>query len=205
MKNEIFAKRIKEIRKKNNMTQEELAGKLDLTNSTISYWEKGDVVPGDAMLKKISQFFGVTIDWLLGNMGNIKGLEPIIGWREIPVYSQISCGNGCFNDNDIEEYIAVPANLVRSANSFGVYANGDSMVNAGIVEGEILIFSKSDEVNSGDIVCACYEGQMYCKRFKLINNAIVLVSENPNYDPIIIDENKNFSVLGKLIYSVKKY
>ena len=205
MKNEIFAKRIKEIRKKNDLTQEELAAKLKVTNSTISYWEKGNVVPGDAMLKEISQYFGVTIDWLLGNMQNVKAMQNILGWCEIPVYSEVSCGNGCFDDSNIEEYIAVPSSLVRTPGSFGVYAKGDSMINAGIIPGEILIFDKSEEINSGDIICACYDGLHVCKRYKLINNSIVLISENPNYDPIIIDETKGFSVLGKLVYSVKKF
>ena len=138
-------------------------------------------------------------------MGWSKDIFHINEWKEIPVYAQVSCGNGCFDDSNIEEYIAVPANLIRSPNSFGVYASGDSMINAGIINGEILIFNKSDDVIPGDIVCACYDGQCYCKRYKFINNSIVLFSENPNYDPIIVDTNKGFSILGKLVYSVKKY
>ncbi len=192
-------------REKANLKQNDVSKFTGISNKAISRYETDYSSPTPDTLKILAKLYNVDINWLLDYSLPLSSITLINEWKEIPVYSQISCGNGCFNDNDIEEYIAVPANLVRSANSFGVYANGDSMVNAGIVEGEILIFSKSDEVNSGDIVCACYEGQMYCKRFKLINNAIVLVSENPNYDPIIIDENKNFSVLGKLIYSVKKY
>jgi len=195
--------RIKKARLSMNMTQEQLAELLGYTSrSTINKIELGKI---DIPQSKLEDFAKVLNVDPVELMGWSKDIFPINEWKQIPVYSRVSCGNGCFDDSKIEEYIAVPSNLIRSPNSFGVYANGDSMINAGIINGEILIFNKSDEVLPGDIVCACYDGSCYCKRYKLINNSIVLVSENPNYDPIIIDEAKGFTILGKLVYSVKKY
>ena len=62
----IFSKRIKELRKENNFTQQELAEKLELTNSTVSDWETGRSEPDLETLTKLAKLFSVTTDYLLG-------------------------------------------------------------------------------------------------------------------------------------------
>ena len=62
----IFSKRIKELRKESNFTQQELAEKLELTNSTVSDWETGRSEPDLETLTKLSKLFSVTTDYLLG-------------------------------------------------------------------------------------------------------------------------------------------
>lgn len=62
----IFSKRIKELRKESNFTQQELAEKLELTNSTVSDWETGRSEPDLETLTKLAKLFSVTTDYLLG-------------------------------------------------------------------------------------------------------------------------------------------
>ena len=67
MNNEGFAKRIKELRIDNKITQGELADKLGITPTGVSYWESGKSIPNYDTLKKLSLLFNVSIDYLTGN------------------------------------------------------------------------------------------------------------------------------------------
>lgn len=74
MGNEIFKKREKELREKNNMTMEQLAEKLGITKSRVNMWENTGTVPRQDVLIKLSQLYGVSADFLLGN--TIEGTDP---------------------------------------------------------------------------------------------------------------------------------
>ena len=67
MENKVFAERIKDLRIKNKLTQQELGSKFGLTSTGVSYWESGKAIPNIEMMNKLSDFFGVTIDYLIGN------------------------------------------------------------------------------------------------------------------------------------------
>lgn len=71
----MFAKRLRDLREKNNLQQKELAKELDVLEATISMWETGKRIPYSDMLIKISNYFGVSVDYLLGN-------EPISNEKE---------------------------------------------------------------------------------------------------------------------------
>ncbi len=75
MKNNLFKIRIKKLRNDNNLSMEDLAGKLNTRKSTISMWENSDVIPREEMLIKISELFNVSIDYLLGN-DKMEGKTP---------------------------------------------------------------------------------------------------------------------------------
>lgn len=63
----MFSKRLKGLRKKMGLTQQTFAAKLGISNGTVGNWESGNRIPDSNMLKRLSEFFGVSIDYLLGN------------------------------------------------------------------------------------------------------------------------------------------
>lgn len=65
-----FAKRIKQLRIDNNLTQKDIADELGMTPTGISYWESGNAVPNYETLKKLADFFNVSMDFLTGNESN---------------------------------------------------------------------------------------------------------------------------------------
>ncbi len=75
MENNIFKVRIKKLRTNNNLSMEALANALGTGKSTISMWENNGVIPRDEMLIKLSNFFDVSIDYLLGNEDK-EGKKP---------------------------------------------------------------------------------------------------------------------------------
>ena len=74
----MFSNIIKELRKKEKYTQAELAAKLSVNQTTVSCWETGKATPPPEMLMTLAQFFGVTVDYLMGNAD--RGIHPARGY-----------------------------------------------------------------------------------------------------------------------------
>lgn len=77
MDNNTFAKRIKQLRIDNNLTQKDIADKLGMTPTGVSYWESGTAIPNYETLKKLANLFNVSIDYLTGNESNNKEKEVL--------------------------------------------------------------------------------------------------------------------------------
>ena len=193
-----FKYRLRDLRRENNWSAKELGEKVGRGESTISMWENGKSFPNFATQEKLAKLFGVSKSYLLGETNDrdaltIKETTNIDGWQTVPVYKQISCGEGCFCDDEIIDYVAVPSNIVRNKDCFAVPANGDSMINIGINDGDTLIFKKTEAYEDNDIVAVCIDTEeiALCKRVKVISDeSILLMSENNKYSPILIDKNK---------------
>ena len=84
----------------------------------------------------------------------------------------------------------------NAAATFFIRVQGDSMMNAGIFDGDILIVDRSLLAKNRDIVVAVVEGDFVVKRFCRQGNRVLLVAENLNYLPIIIEENTDFEIWG---------
>lgn len=204
--------RLQQLRREQGLTGIELGKILGVSKQTISCWETGKIEMDYSILNKLADYFHVSIDYLLGR-SNERNLDlsratNIDGWQTVPVYKQISCGEGCFCDDEIIDYVAVPSNIVRTKDCFAVPANGDSMINIGINDGDTLIFKKTEAYEDNDIVAICIDTEeiALCKRVKVISDeSILLMSENNKYSPILIDKNKKARVIGKLVYSIKKF
>lgn len=208
-----FSVNLTNLRKNNKLSQEKLANDIGVARYTISDWENERTQPDNECLTKLSRYFNVSVDYLLGiskerNSINFENTFSVDGWQTVPVYKQISCGEGCFCDDEIIDYVAVPSNIVRTKDCFAVPANGDSMINIGINDGDTLIFKKTEAYEDNDIVAVCIDTEeiALCKRVKIIGeDNILLMSENNKYSPILIDKNKQARVIGKLVYSIKKF
>lgn len=89
MENNIFGERIKELRIRKKMTQQELGNKFNMTSTGISYWESGKAIPSMDVINKLSDFFGVTIDYLIGKNELDKNNEGMILFRKAEQVNEI--------------------------------------------------------------------------------------------------------------------
>ena len=122
---------------------------------------------------------------------------------KVPLYDSISCGTGGFVDDNIVDYVSLPSNLFSPRKEyFAQYAHGDSMKNANINDGDLVIFEKTSSVTNGMIGCFCVDDNTAtCKRLSMTNGQIILLPENPSYDPIICDV-ETFKCVGKLAFVI---
>lgn len=103
-----------------------------------------------------------------------------------------------FSKNDILKYFFnLPENIAICQ------VEGDSMINAGIEEGDNLLYLKTNNINNGDMIVAIVDGKKFVKRFKKVGNSIYLISENPNYPIFKIGITNNFVVLGVVMQILK--
>ncbi len=123
--------------------------------------------------------------------------------RKIALYEFISCGTGGFVDDNIIDYVSLPSNLFSPKKEyFAQYAHGDSMINANINDGDLIIFEKTSSVTNGMIGCFCVDDNIAtCKRLSMTNGQIILLPENPSYNPIIANV-ETFKCIGKLAFVI---
>lgn len=118
-----------------------------------------------------------------------------------------SCGFPSPADDYIETVIDLNQELIRHPfATFFVRASGDSMIDVGILPDATLIVDRMIETKSGDIVIARIGDELCVKELFIDDDGrVLLVPKNANYKPIIIDENMDFEIWGKVICSINKH
>lgn len=188
----------------------ELARRTGLDKSLISIYVNGKHEPRFENNELIAKALNINPDWLLGtselmDTSNVLGVD--LSFRKIPIYAPLSCGLGSFEDGTVIDYIGIPETKLRFGKRyFGQYAKGDSMMNAGINDGDLLIFEACEWLDEGKIGCFCIDEELaVCKRFTIgADKCVYLMSANDKYPPIRIDQtNTCFRIVGRLSSVVK--
>lgn len=195
---------------KTDTKQVDLSRTTGIPASTITGYVKGTSLPIPGNIQKIADFFHVKKSDIDPRFKEEKQttIAPPQYITSIPLYGNICCGSGIFVDDEIMDTITLPAEFLQKKDTyFAQYAKGDSMINANIEEGDLLIFDKTSVLDNGQIGCFCIDdNNAVCKRYYHNNSNIILQPENENYLPIVIDfmENTHFRIIGKLIRVLKK-
>jgi SOS-response transcriptional repressor len=187
------------IAKAMNMTLDQLLKITDDFMIDIQLDGKGRILKnGWQTGKRVSDVTGEVIDddsifEILANPNIFK----------VPLYDSISCGTGGFVGDNIIDYVSLPSNLFSPKKEyFAQYAHGDSMINANINDGDLVIFEKTSSVTNGMIGCFCVDDNIAtCKRLSMSNGQIILLPENPSYNPIIANV-ETFKCIGKLAFVI---
>ncbi len=125
---------------------------------------------------------------------NVSGLNQEV--LNLPLVGQITAGEPILAQENIEEYIPLPANLIHGHENFLLKVKGESMINAGILDDDYLIVEKKNIAFNSQIVIALINGEVSTvKRFFKEGNYVRLQPENDFMDPIRV-EAKNVEILG---------
>jgi len=114
----------------------------------------------------------------------------------VPVLGTVAAGQPLYAEENIENYYPIPAELLPNADTFMLKIKGNSMVNAGILEGDQIIVEQCHTAHNGEIVVALVDDSATVKRFFKENGRYRLQPENDSMEPIIVDQIK---ILGKVI------
>lgn len=114
----------------------------------------------------------------------------------IPVLGRVTAGVPILAVEEIETYIPVSENLRRGRELFALRVVGESMINAGILDGDIVVVHRTPVAANGDIVVALIEDEATVKRFYKEEGHFRLQPENDSFEPIIVDE---VALLGTVI------
>lgn len=138
------------------------------------------------------------------NLGNIEIPEHLKPSKPtyIPLVGQIACGQPTLAEENIEETFAFPQALFGSGKLFMLRAFGDSMIEAGIRQGDLLVLRQQNSAEDGEIVVALVDGKNTLKRFYKRDGKLVLHPENKTMKDIVVDECE---IQGVLVSCIKMY
>lgn len=123
---------------------------------------------------------------------------------QTPIIGSVPCGSPQYEEENIEEYVSLPTAIFGKGDFFILKASGQSMIEAGIDDGDLVVVRKQIEANEGDIVVALVDNQNTLKRYYRDdeNRKIILHPENKKMKDIIVDECYIQGVACNIIKSI---
>ena len=121
--------------------------------------------------------------------------------NRIPIVGNVAAGSPILAQECVEDYLTFDTGS-RSGEFFALRVRGDSMINAAILDGDIIVVNRTPVAQNGDIVVALIDDEATVKRFYKENGHFRLQPENESYEPIIVDE---LTVLGKVEMVIRNY
>ena len=118
--------------------------------------------------------------------------------RNVPLVGRIAAGSPILAEEDIEDVIPLPTELVGDGPIFMLRIKGESMIEAGILDGDYVVIHRQPDALDGDIVAALIDGEeATVKRLQRRNGAVILHSENPAFEPMVFTEG--VELIGKVV------
>jgi repressor LexA len=134
----------------------------------------------------------------------LRGAGRSIGVT-VPLIGRIAAGAPVLAEENIEDYLVLPTGYAGEEEHFALRVSGESMVGAGILDGDVVVIRRQDRADEGDIVAALIPGpaeeEATVKRFHRQEGRIMLVPENPTMEPF---EMAGGQILGKVVAVLRK-
>lgn len=212
--------RLKLLRKSLGLTQTEFGEKIGLSLRGIVKWEKGKSKPQQSTIKALISTFNVNPDWLLNGtgemfIGDASRQQEVSDIISIPYYPEVSAAAGSgalvYDENSVKHLQISSAiiNISTGDNVCLINATGNSMQPV-IDDRDLLLvdLTHKDFIDEG-IYVVRLENTLLVKRLQKIPNGIMLISDNPQYAPIILNSD-NFNendaaIIGKVISVIKNF
>jgi len=134
---------------------------------------------------------------------NALGKTALIATREVPILGKVAAGKPLLSEENIEGVITIPDDM-GSGKTFALQVKGDSMIGAGILDGDRVIVKQQGTAENGEIVCAVINGEATLKRFFKKDGVITLKAENEKYAPIVVSEGE-FRIAGRIVGLLRKF
>lgn len=207
--------RIKYLREKQGLSQQELAEKVGFkTASAVNKIELGLRDINQTKIKAFAKALNTTPGYLLGDdeddktnkefdVFSIPGIMPLPKMVKKPRLGTIACGKPILAEENFGDYDDVPEDIKCD---FTLICKGDSMINARINDGDIVYIKHQETVENGEIAACLIDGEFSeseatLKRFYLYEDKVMLVSENPAYQPFVFtkEEMNRVKIVGKAV------
>ena len=208
----ILAKNIRHYMEQNNKTRNEMCDALGVKYTTFADWINGKTYPRIDRIQQIATYFDVEKSALLEDPDRLP--KDAIPYQKrptqpVPIVGVVSCGIPLLAEDNIEGYHETSLqDMTTGETYFWLRAKGNSMINVGIHEGDLLLIRQQNDVDSGDIaVVAINEDDATLKRVIKKENALILQPENPAYETKIFvgEEMESVHIRGRLMKLEKRF
>ena len=196
-----IASNIKRLRIDAGLSQAELGKIAGVTDKAVSTWEAGTKTPRMGAIEKMAAYFGVAKSAILDDTYQPAippGFVPVPEMKKVPLVGRIACGTPILAQENIEDYVDVPKD--RHVD-FCLTCSGDSMIDAGIDDGDTVYIRKQPDVENGEIAAVRIGDEATLKRVYKYPDCIVLEAENRAYAPLryFKEDMNNVVIEGKAI------
>ena len=185
-----FAQRLRAGLDMRQITQSDLARLSGVSKSSISRYLKGDWEGKQGAVYALAKTLGVTEAWLMGYDVSMDadsspdippGFIPLPETRKVPLVGRIACGTPITAEENIEDYVDAPKD---HRVDFALLCEGDSMIDAGIDDGDIVYIRKQPDVENGQIAAVRIGEEATLKRVYKEADRVVLMPANSAYLPL---------------------
>jgi repressor LexA len=128
-------------------------------------------------------------------------------WKSLPIIGRVAAGSPVLSEENYEDEIGVDQALFGGGPNvelFGLRISGDSMIDAGIYDGDLAVIRKTRQAGYGEIVVATVNDEATVKRYLPGDEQITLQAENPNYDPIRVTPEDRFRIVGVVVGLIRR-
>ncbi|WP_017473291.1 LexA family protein [Amphibacillus jilinensis] len=194
-----LAQQLKQQLARKGITQTMMARALNIPEMTVSNWMKGKTYPRPDKLQRLADYFGITRSELTEELPH--NLTPIASQSvAIPILGTIACGDPITAEENIKGYYYESPDTLPSGHLICLEAAGESM-SPTIPHGSVVLIREQPEVESGEVAAVLVNGatEATLKRVKKQGDTLILVPDNPSYDPIVVNENNPAKIIGKAI------
>lgn len=158
----------------------------------------GTSEPYIGVLSKLSELYGIDMDTMY--TVDLEHGEVKTNITKLPILGTIAAGQPILAEEHIEDYFNIDSSIRAD---FALKVKGDSMINAGIQQDDIVFIRKQNHLENGEIGAVLIDEEATLKKFFKDNGSIILQAENNKYAPIIL-RNGHIHILGKLIAVLNK-
>ena len=171
---------LKILRKREGMTQAEVALKLGVDRSTYAKYESGQSEPNFEMLQKLASLYGASVDFLIGG----TSMPSSTGGTWIPVLGDVAAGSPIEAVENIVDYEEIDSSMASTGEFFGLRIKGSSM-EPRIRDGDVVIVRRQEDAETSDTAVILVNGDSATvKRIKKDpDGSLWLLPNNPAYDP----------------------
>lgn len=173
------------LRKRQGLTQQQLADKLNMSRSAIGMYETGKREPEIEVLEAFADFYNVDMNTLTGRVPSPapipQGFQPMPPMDEVPLVGKIACGSPILAQQNVEGMVSVPTEWHAD---FTLVCDGDSMVPT-FQDGDLVAIRIQPEVENGEVAAVRIDNEATLKRVYLHDDYIELRPENASYPSII--------------------
>lgn len=196
----VFAANLNRFLTASGIKQNEIAKMLRVAESTVSSWCNGAKLPRMPKIDHLAQIFGVQRSDLLEEKRALPPYMYPAKWREpVPLIGDIACGTPILAEQNITDYVQTPEHVYCD---FALKCHGDSMINAGIHDGDIVYIRQQSIVDNGQIAAVLVgDEEATLKRFYRLGDTVTLNAENPAFPPLVFvgEEVSQVHIIGLAI------
>ncbi len=200
----MLSNKLKELRKAQKLTLEELADRVGTSRQTIHRYETGKIsnIPPEkveALAAALNTTPSALMGWGDDLYDRFENILPI-SIKRLPILGDIACGEPIYAEEEHESFAAVNSSLDAD---FCLRAHGDSMTGARIFDGDIVFIRSQSAVDNGEIAAVIINDEATLKRVYYYpeEGKLILTPENPRYAPLVYvrEELENIKIIGKAV------